>query len=50
MPTELLLPGSSPWVLLRGALSDVDRREANAVQLLRAALLVCLSPIDVQTN
>lgn len=44
MPTELLLPGASPWVLMRAALAEIDRREGYEVQL-RAALFVCTSPV-----
>lgn len=44
MPTELLLPGAHPWVLLRAALAEIDRREGYEVQL-RAALAVCTAPI-----
>lgn len=44
MPTELLLPGAHPWVLLRAALAEIDRREGYEVQL-RAALLACTAPV-----
>lgn len=44
MPTELLLPGAHPWVLLRAALAEIDRREGYEVQL-RAALVVCTAPV-----
>lgn len=47
MPTELLLPGAHPWVQMRAVLAEIDRREGYEVQL-RAALLVCLSPLEVQ--
>lgn len=45
MPTELLLPGAHPWVLLRAALAEIDRREGYEVQL-RAALGVCSAPVN----
>ncbi len=44
MPTELLLPGAHPWVLLRAALAEIDRREGYEVQL-RRALVTCTSPV-----
>ena len=44
MPTELLLPGAHPWVLLRAALAEIDRREGYEVQL-RAALAACVLPM-----
>jgi len=44
MPTELLLPGAHPWVVMRAALAEIDRREGYEVQL-RAALAVCTAPI-----
>lgn len=40
MPTEVLLPGASPWVLMRAALAEIDRREGYELQL-RAALVAC---------
>lgn len=40
MPTEVLLPGAHPWVLLRAALAEIDRREGYEVQL-RTALSAC---------
>lgn len=43
MPTELLLPGASPWVLLRAALAEIDRREGYEVQM-RTALVACTAP------
>lgn len=43
MPSEVLLPGVAPWMLLRDALSEIDRREGYELQL-RAALISCLSP------
>ncbi len=45
MPTELLLPGASPWVLMRAALAEIDRREGYEAQL-RAALVACSAPIS----
>ncbi len=44
MPTELLLPGAHPWVLLRAALAEIDRREGYEVQL-RAARVACTTPL-----
>ena len=44
MPTEALLPGATPWVLLRAALAEIDRREGYELQL-RAALVVCTAPV-----
>lgn len=45
MPTELLAPGATPWVLLRSALAEIDRREAYELKM-RAALVACTAPID----
>lgn len=45
MPTELLLPGAHPWVVMRAALAEIDRREGYEVQL-RAALVACTAPLD----
>ena len=45
MPTELLLPGTHPWVLLRAALAEIDRREGYEMQL-RAGLVACTAPLD----
>lgn len=45
MPTEALQPGVAPWVLLRGAIAEIDRREAYELQL-RAALVACTTPIE----
>ena len=45
MPTELLAPGATPWVLLRSALAEIDRREAYEIKM-RAALVACTAPID----
>ena len=33
MPTELLAPGATPWVLLRSALAEIDRREAYELKM-----------------
>lgn len=44
MPTELLLPGAHPWVLLRAALAEIDRREGYEVRL-RAGLKACTVPV-----
>ena len=45
MPTESLATGAAPWVLLRAALSEIDRREAYEIKM-RAALLACTAPIE----
>lgn len=45
MPTESLASGAAPWVLLRAALSEIDRREAYEIKM-RAALLACTAPIE----
>ena len=44
MPTESLAPGVPPFVLLRAALAETDRREAYEGQLV-AALASCRAPI-----
>lgn len=44
MPTEALALGAEPWVLLRAALSEIDRREAYEVRL-AAALVNCTRPM-----
>ena len=44
MPTEMLQPGVAPWVLLRAALAEIDRREGYEVQLV-AALRACTAPL-----
>lgn len=44
MPTESLQPGAHPFVLLRAALAEIDRREAWSVELL-AALRACTAPL-----
>ena len=43
-PTESLRPGAPPFVLLRAALAEIDRREAWSVELL-AALRACTAPL-----
>lgn len=45
MPTELLTPGATPWILLRSALAEIDRREAYEIKM-RAALAACTAPIE----
>lgn len=45
MPTEVLQPGVAPWVLLRAALSEIDRREAYELKM-RAALVACTAPVE----
>lgn len=45
MPTETLEPGALPFVLLRAALAEIDRREAYEDKL-RAAIAVCTTPIN----
>lgn len=45
MPTEALSPGAAPWVLMRAALAEIDRREAYEIQM-RAALVACTAPIE----
>lgn len=45
MPTETLLPGAAPFVVLRSALSEIDRRESYELRL-RAALLACTAPLE----
>ena len=44
MPTEALAPGVAPFVLLRAALAEIDRREGYE-QVMRAALVACTSPL-----
>lgn len=44
-PTESLQPGAPPFVLLRAALAEIDRREAWSVELL-AALRACTAPVQ----
>jgi hypothetical protein len=45
MPTEVLAPGIAPWVLLRAALAEIDRREGYELRI-RAALEACTAPIE----
>ena len=45
MPSESLQPGVAPWVLLRAALAEIDRREGFEVQLV-AALRACTAPVQ----
>lgn len=49
MPTEILQPGVAPWVLLRAALAEIDRREGYEVQLV-AALRACTTPLSSVTK
>lgn len=44
-PTDALQPGAEPWVLLRAALAEIDRREGFEVQLV-AALRACTAPVQ----
>lgn len=44
MPTEALTEDADPFVLLRAALAEIDRREGYEVRLL-AALLICTTPL-----
>lgn len=43
-PTESLAPGAPPFILLRAALAEIDRREGWSVELL-AALRACTAPL-----
>lgn len=45
MPTETLQPGVAPWLLLRAALAEIDRREGWELQLV-AALRACTAPVQ----
>lgn len=45
MPTEALAPGVAPWVLLRAALAEIDRREGYEL-VMRAALAACTDSIN----
>lgn len=45
MPTDALQPGVAPWVLLRAALAEIDRREGFELQLV-AALRACTAPVQ----
>lgn len=46
MPTEALAPGVEPFVLMRAALAEIDRREGYELRL-RAALEICTQPVVV---
>ncbi|MDD2711276.1 MAG: hypothetical protein PHU77_00010 [Simplicispira sp.] len=45
MPTEAMQPGVAPWVLLRAALAEIDRREGYE-GVMRAALVACTAPVE----
>ena len=45
MPTDQLAPGVPPFVLLRAALSEIDRREGWETELV-AALRACTAPVQ----
>ena len=45
MPTEALTTGAAPWMLLRAALAEIDRREGYELQL-RAGLVACTTPLE----
>lgn len=45
MPTEALQPGVAPWVLLRAALAEIDRRRGYEL-VMRAALVACTAPVQ----
>jgi len=49
MPTEQLQPGVAPWLLLRAALAEIDRREGYELQLV-AALRACTAPAATDTK
>lgn len=44
MPTEALAPGVDPFVLMRAALAEIDRREGYEMRL-RTALEICTRPV-----
>lgn len=44
-PTEQLAPGAPPFVLLRAALAEIDRREGWETELV-AALRACTAPVQ----
>ena len=44
-PTESLPPGAPPFVLLRAALAEIDRRQAYEL-ILEAALRACTAPVQ----
>ena len=44
-PTQSLSPGAAPFVVMRAALAEIDRREGYELLLL-TALESCVRPID----
>lgn len=44
-PTESLAPGVPPFILLRAALAEIDRREGWETELV-AALRACTAPVQ----
>ena len=44
MPTDQLAPGVPPFILLRAALAEIDRRDGWETELL-AALRACTAPL-----
>ena len=44
MPTEALAPGVPPFILLRAALAEIDRRDGWETELV-AALRACTAPV-----
>ena len=44
-PTEGLAPGAPPFILLRAALAEIDRRDGWETELL-AALMACTAPVQ----
>lgn len=49
MPTEALQPGVAPFVVLRAALAEIDRREGYE-GVMRAALVACTAPAVTVTK
>ena len=45
MPTSALMPGVAPFVLLRAALAEIDRRESFEGRM-HAALVACTQPVE----
>ena len=45
LPTDALQPEAAPWVLLRSALAEIDRREGYELQL-ETALRICTEPVQ----
>ena len=43
-PTEALAPGAPPFILLRAALAEIDRRQGYETELV-AALRACTAPL-----